>query len=1600
MSCSYTYKGHAIGNIRQLDDFLLSRKIFESTLGDVVFSKNSTKQLASMNKINIINKDAEDLGKRYAEAKANAQVIDGEEVLKATRPYVGVSEFMSGLRNDQGKLWFPEFTTEYWANQYINWSNGNYTQDEKNVFFNGDESKVYSLELGNQKEWRNLDGSLKDTFGSAEQNKFRQLMEDKWKHQASYGNDIHAILQNYFSKTSTGKYRYELWEESPMQLANSIKYLRKHGLISNSMTDEKINSILTIAKELKEQLQTKYGKNCAFYPEITVSADLNHEYEGRDDLKVLGRLDLLVIDENGIPHIFDYKTSPKSYIDYASAKKLTFTYQQAIYERMLRRYGFNTLGTDINIIPLKLDGFRKEGNDWVYDDVIKGDNILIQDITELANKETVGNNIDEYIEAPLVIDGNAESTIETVTKQMQKCFTNYGKVKTDEEIKALIDKQGGFKVNDQLGTLEFQPKGWTRTISVKNEGNAEAELFKKVKQFITGQKERSLKNTQTIIKALREAQSEDSRTLQLPNNMSDWLKTRLSKYCSSSWEVMNTPAQDIAEQFGIILLYNKTIDVVEVVKISNSDLYYQHSWGQGRTNLLGSKEADLNEDSKSDSLILKAVTGNIELMETMAVLNTMEFNKPLQIANIAVLNPIYGQGTEANSNKELMYNWQKLRQTFDLEGDNKFGDSIKLLSLAEKTNIEYQDIMSRVNDRWQQQNLANFKPAFTQLQGALIPNNTEESINALMDIKAKLEKSFGMSKDIITKGENTGKSIYADYQNYDQQYVKTLYQMVLRSIAELSGLDIRQEVKAHDNWLDSVNILNNGVSGNYIDNAGNFKNRLLNQVTSIALEGYQNARDTIYSRVRKLTAAVEELKRQEGYNVVKEHTFGNQTSLYDGMMEFTADGDLRFVNPWSNDCHLNPAKKEFLKKAILEFNKDSHPDWSQQTVESKIATNDTEFFQVPLLEASFASKVNTDGWLGWLKNKLKMFTSKKNFKEALEQFQTQWLTDKVDQAQSTDGEIFKALNRMDQGHGMDRIQMIENLRKKHGDGFFERDIERLLGAHIMAYSTQQVMESRLPLIKAAYISLAVMGNNQGQDYSSDEKFIKEYVQSKINHLSITDPKLRKIKGALGMLQQGASWMALAFSPLQMTYQSLEGIWKDAKLIITKPDGKETFTLKNMKDSAKIVYKELFNYSDIPSVTEAINAVFGINDMDSISFAQNNSSNTNGFFNFFGRTAYHFASRPDFYNRMTIFVSQMLHDGSYYAHSVDKNGILHYDMKKDERFKALFNSPKNSEAYNKAFSLYLATAQQLVREGATNPDGSLFKVDLDKPNLPKAYSNKESESMKAIGDTMYGYYDNSKKSLMQATMLGGLIMQMKTYWSSKKNQYLAPGGIKAQGKWEQMVSPNGKKCFYSLNDEGKIDKNSMPVEEGDPRASKVPFMQWKGKFEEGVLITLWDIIKRTKKHHGNIKQAWKEKINGNDELSKLYASNIKLLISDMLGYILIGGLISALLKGFADDEIKKARKSKHFEDALSATGANFLYKTVYNSALDMHFFKSIFETSIDWNPFSLSFMSSQVSNAWDMVMGDQSFSKTVCGAFSATRQLRPMFTCLEDQLKED
>jgi hypothetical protein len=256
------------------------------------------------------------------------------------------------------------------------------------------------------------------------------------------------------------------------------------------------------------------------------------------------------------------------------------------------------------------------------------------------------------------------------------------------------------------------------------------------------------------------------------------------------------------------------------------------------------------------------------------------------------------------------------------------------------------------------------------------------------------------------------------------------------------------------------------------------------------------------------------------------------------------------------------------------------------------------------------------------------------------------------------------------------------------------------------------------------------------------------------------------------------------------------------------------------------------------------------------------------------------------------------------------------------------------------------------------------------------------------------------------MLGGLLMQMRTYWSAKKNQYLAPGGTKSQGKWvhaeEEFTKEDGttekKKMYYQKDENGEIDTNSFPVPEGDENASDIPFMQWQGKFEEGIIVTFWGMLKEM--HNTSIKEGWNKywKGEGIDEnMAKAYKANLKMAFADFAMWILIGGA-AVLMGDWADDEMKEAKKSGHLDDAMAATWANLAYRTVKNSSLDFAWWNSIFDISMDWNPFAISYIGNEARAIGNFMVGDASFAETMVKSFSAARQLRPMFTFIDQEEK--
>ena len=134
-------------------------------------------------------------------------------------------------------------------------------------------------------------------------------------------------------------------------------------------------------------------------------------------------------------------------------------------------------------------------------------------------------------------------------------------------------------------------------------------------------------------------------------------------------------------------------------------------------------------------------------------------------------------------------------------------------------------------------------------------------------------------------------------------------------------------------------------------------------------------------------------------------------------------------------------------------------------------------------------------------------------------------------------------------------------------------------------------------------------------------------------------------GYINKVKQAASIMTLAFAPVQLLYQPLQGLWNDISLMIRKPDGTSSFKFPHFVTALKLVYGDMLRDPNKPSVISLLNEQMGVNDMDMNTYADRLSSNKNSLFWNFTNWCFKFSSRPDYYNRMSLIVSKMVADGS-------------------------------------------------------------------------------------------------------------------------------------------------------------------------------------------------------------------------------------------------------------------------------------------------------------------------------------------------------------------
>ena len=120
----------------------------------------------------------------------------------------------------------------------------------------------------------------------------------------------------------------------------------------------------------------------------------------------------------------------------------------------------------------------------------------------------------------------------------------------------------------------------------------------------------------------------------------------------------------------------------------------------------------------------------------------------------------------------------------------------------------------------------------------------------------------------------------------------------------------------------------------------------------------------------------------------------------------------------------------------------------------------------------------------------------------------------------------------------------------------------------------------------------------------------------------------------------------------------------------------------------------------------------------------------------------------------------------------------------------------------------------------------------------------------------------------------------------------------------------------------------------------------------------------------------------------FRSNLKQLTYDLVLWLLVGAIASALMADWMKELKEETKDSKDFSDAILLAGANIACMSVKNSFLDFNFSDSLIEPMVTWTPLSLEWSGRTLKNIMNTAFGDQDLWDGIVRSSSALKQIKP------------
>lgn len=171
---------------------------------------------------------------------------------------------------------------------------------------------------------------------------------------------------------------------------------------------------------------------------------------------------------------------------------------------------------------------------------------------------------------------------------------------------------------------------------------------------------------------------------------------------------------------------------------------------------------------------------------------------------------------------------------------------------------------------------------------------------------------------------------------------------------------------------------------------------------------------------------------------------------------------------------------------------------------------------------------------------------------------------------------------------------------------------------------------------------------------------------------------QKITGWLLPLRRMVSKTLIAGNIIGAVRDTFEGVWQNTLRAITKYQtdiGGAALTR-----AYGIVFKDMMSDGRTINIVNQLCQIYRLSNIDVSRISEGLKSERG--LGKYDDWLYSSLRRPDFLNRMSLFVAKCVQDGVYDALSINDEGILEYDCTKDERYAVFLAGKKNDPRYMK------------------------------------------------------------------------------------------------------------------------------------------------------------------------------------------------------------------------------------------------------------------------------------------------------------------------------